>query len=310
MPITLDDAFVSSSTLNMGPDLRRHLHLAGSILALVAVLCVGWRSHSYGHDLDLSQFTPVTWGLFFVLAVIYGFANLLLALSWRLLLRHCGAAGTHIAPIRIYGMSQLAKYVPGNIFHLAGRQGLGMAAGISAIALAKSTVWELGLLAAAGALFGWMVLPLLILGFPVRASAFLMFTSAGLIVYLLHQMASRQVASAFLCQIIFLIVSGAVFIALLGLIAVHNDVGAQCWLAIGGAYIVAWLAGLVTPGAPAGVGVREMILLLLLRNVFASADLLMAVLLGRLVSIIGDFIFFVGAFLIPQRFSLQERMHA
>ena len=31
-----------------------------------------------------------------------------------------------------------------------------------------------------------------------------------------------------------------------------------------GAYVIAWLAGLVTPGAPAGVGVRELVMYALL----------------------------------------------
>jgi hypothetical protein len=50
-------------------------------------------------------------------------------------------------------VSQLAKYVLGNIFHLASRQALSMAAGFEGWMPAKSTIWELGLLVLAGVLF-------------------------------------------------------------------------------------------------------------------------------------------------------------
>ena len=58
-----------------------------------------------------------------------------------------------------------------------------------------------------------------------------------------------------------------------------------------GAYVLAWLAGLVTPGAPAGVGVRELVLLALLKGSVGQTELLLAVLLGRLVTVGGDVAF-------------------
>lgn len=198
-------------------------------------------------------------------------------------------------------MSQLAKYVPGNIFHLAGRQALGMAVGISAGVLAKSTIWELGSIAVAGTLFSWLILPLLLPGFPNVASVFLLLSSVALVAGLLRGMAGRQPAWAFIWQLLFLLVSGTVFVALLHVIAGGEGLAIRYWLAIGGAYIAAWLVGLVTPGAPAGVGVREMILLLLLKSLVAEMDLLMAVLLGRLVTVVGDLLFFVATSSIPAK---------
>jgi uncharacterized membrane protein YbhN (UPF0104 family) len=294
----------------MSPMLRRALHWGGSGLALIGVVFVGFRLHSYWLDLDLSRVTPLAWSFIAVLSVIYGAANLLLALAWWHLLRQLGASATRLGSTRIYGMSQLAKYVPGNIFHLAGRQALGMAAGISAGVLAKSTIWELGSIAVAGALFGWMILPLLSPGFPEAASVILMLGSAVLIGGLLRQVAGRQPAWSFIWQMLFLLVSGAVFVALLELIADGERLGVRYWLTIGSAYIVAWLVGLVTPGAPAGVGVREMILLLLLKGLVAEMDLLMAVLLGRVVTVVGDLLFFAATSSIPAKLCAFEKNRA
>jgi glycosyltransferase 2 family protein len=301
---------MSSASLSMSPLLRRVLHWGGSSLALIGVVFVAFRLHSYWLDLDLSRVTSLAWGLIAAFALIYGSANLLLALAWWHLLRYLGASATRLGSIRIYGISQLARYLPGNIFHLAGRQALGMAEGIPAGILAKSAIWELGSIAVAGVLFGWMILPLLSSGFPEEAGVLLLLGSTALIAGLLRGMVGRQPAWSFLWQMLFLLVSGAVFVALLHMVAGGEGLNARHWLTIGGAYIAAWLVGLVTPGAPAGVGVREMILLLLLKGIVAEMDLLLAVLLGRLVTVVGDLLFFVAASLIPAKLCAFEKKHA
>lgn len=290
---------MSPAYLRVKSALRQNLHWLGSGLALIGIIFVALRLHTYWLDLDFSRVTPSTWLAIAVFAVLYGLANLLLASAWWHLLMYLDTPVTRLLSIKIYGISQLAKYLPGNIFHLAGRQALGMAAGMSAGALAKSTLWELGLIVLTGTLFAWLILPLL---FPAHfeiASTFLLFGSAWLVAKILQKMASRQAALAFVWQFLFLAVSGGIFVALLGIIAGSEIVPIQLWLTIGGAYIVAWLAGLITPGAPAGVGVREMILLLLLKSVMHEADLLMAILLGRLVTVAGDLLFFLYASFIP-----------
>jgi uncharacterized membrane protein YbhN (UPF0104 family) len=67
------------------------------------------------------------------------------------------------------------------------------------------------------------------------------------------------------------------------------------------AYVVAWLIGLVTPGAPAGVGVRELILVFLLQGLVGESELLLTVVLGRVVTVTGDFLFFLVSWLLKQR---------
>ena len=62
---------------------------------------------------------------------------------------------------------------------------------------------------------------------------------------------------------------------------------------------MAWLAGLLTPGAPAGIGVRELVLVLLLKGIVPEAELLLAVLLSRLVTVGGDLLFYLVAMAIP-----------
>jgi glycosyltransferase 2 family protein len=292
----MDDAAMSSARLSVSSGLRQKLHWLGSGLAIIGVVFVAIRLRAYWIDLDFSRVTLSIWLSIAVFAMLYGLANLLLASAWWHLLIHFGAPVTKAASVKIYGVSQLAKYLPGNIFHLAGRQALGMAAGISAGVLAKSTLWELGLIALTGTLFGWLILPIFFPAYPKIASTIILLGSAWLTANMLKRFAGRETTLAFIWQILFLATSGGIFVALLGIIAGSEVIPAKLWLMIGGAYIVAWLAGLVTPGAPAGVGVREMILLLLLKGMIHEADLLMAILLGRLVTVAGDLLFFISAF--------------
>lgn len=294
----------------MSPSLRRALHWGGSALAIVGIVFVAFRLQSYWADIKLSDIGPLTWCLIAGAALFYGAANVLLAMAWWCLLGHLGVGTTRLEATRIYGLSQLAKYVPGNIFHLAGRQALGMASGIPGGVLLKSTLWELGLIAAAGALFGWLALPLIVPGLTFAASALLLLASFALVGAALQQMVDRQTAAAFAWQTLFLLASGAIFIGLLYLIA--DDVRGHVahGLMIGGAYIVAWLAGLVTPGAPAGVGVRELLLLFLLKGLVTEADLLMTVLIGRCVTVVGDLLFFMAAASIPAALHQTEEKHA
>lgn len=270
---------------------RHFLHLLGGGLGLAGVAFVAQRLYGYAHQIDLARYGAAPWAALLALALLYGAANVLLARAWWLQLRFLqGSAGWRWG-LWAYAISQLGKYVPGNIFQFAGRQALGMAAGLPAGPLAKSVVWELGSIALAGALFGVLALPFLWPPLPlwVAAAGFAMLTSAVLLVA--GFMLARAVAFAFAWQVVFLVTSGAIFVCTLWLVTGQAPAAP---LGVGGAYIVAWLAGLVTPGAPAGIGVREAVLLFLLGSVASPADLLLAVLLGRCITVVGDLVFFLA----------------
>jgi hypothetical protein len=151
--------------------LKRWLHIIGGSLGLLGAVFVFMRLNTYMEQIDLTRFDTTDWSLIGLLALVYGAANVLLAQAWWHLLVFFNMEVERKWAVKAYGLSQLAKYVPGNIFHLAGRQALGMAAGLPAGALAKSTLWELGLIAVAGALFGVLATPLVWPTLPVPASA-------------------------------------------------------------------------------------------------------------------------------------------
>lgn len=282
--------------LTMRPHALRLLRWGGGAAALAGAAFVAVRAGAYWRELGQFDAIGVSWTLLAGLALLYGAANLLLVSAWRHLLAHAGVRATRMWSIRVYGVSQLAKYVPGNVFHLVGRQALGMAAGAAGRPLARSAVDELASIAAAGLLYGWLVLPLVAprVSAPACIAAFA--GTVWLALFAARRARGPHAAAALLRQLLFLAVSGAVFTALLGAaapFAIHDR------LLIGAAYVLAWLGGLLTPGAPAGVGVREAILLLLLNGMAPHDAVLTAVLLGRLVTVAGDLAFFAAACLIP-----------
>jgi hypothetical protein len=80
---------------------------------------------------------------------------------------------------------------------------------------------------------------------------------------------------------------------LLGAIPVALEVavfggGGGPYFAIAGVFALAWVAGFITPGAPAGLGVRDAILMTGLTPIFGPGNALGVTVVMRLVTSVGD----------------------
>ena len=275
--------------------MKTYLRWAGSALAAVGIIFVAIRLREYGSQINPRNFGWEIWSVVGFCAVVYGIANAMLALAWWNLLGQFGTVPSRRWAIRTYGISQLAKYVPGNIFHLAGRQAIGMAAGVPGWPLAKSSVWELGLIALAGLLFGFLAMPLVKTSLPLQLGVSGLILSLIIVSVVLTTYLGPAAARAFGWYVAFLAVSGLLFVSLIGTTFPSAVTSPANWVVLCGAYVLAWLAGLLTPGAPAGVGVRELVLVFLLNGLVGESELLLAVVLGRVVTVVGDLMFFVFA---------------
>lgn len=277
----------------MSKGVRALLHWAGAGLAVLGVVFVTFRLHTYAGNFDLSALGWELCLLIVLLAMVYGAANVLLALAWRSLLAYLQIAVGRGWAIRAYGVSQLAKYVPGNIFQFAGRQAIGMAAGLPAAGLLKSTFLELLSIAVVGASAALLVLPLLWPGVPPVLGPALWVFGGAVALLVVKRLVGANVVRALLLQGLFLAISATLFVILFQRLGGTLPGGSAAVPLLAGGYVIAWLAGLVTPGAPAGVGVRELVLLLLFKGTLVEADLLMAVAMGRAVTVLGDLAYFV-----------------
>ncbi len=273
---------------------RRTLNFFGGLLGIAGIVFVLLQLRENADQIAFANRGTGFWLAMGMLAVVYAAANVLLARAWWRLLLALGADAPWKLSLRTYGISQLAKYVPGNIFHLAGRQALGQAAGLPGKVVASSILYELILIAGAGALLLALVAPSLASGLKSSwgLAAYLVLLP-GVLFGIRHRL-GYLVARGFFLQSTFLALSGVVFLATLALVE-PASLQAEHWPLICGAYVTAWLIGLLTPGAPAGLGVRELVLLVVLDSVVSAGAMLAAVLLSRAVTMVGDVLFFAAA---------------
>ena len=269
---------------------KRTLNLLGGIIAFASLYFVCQRLYQYRHDIDLELLTTSHTVSLFALGGVIAAANVCLALAWHTLLRHQLIDVSLRWSVLTYGVSQLAKYVPGNIAHLAGRQVLAVAAGLPGWQLAKVMAFELGVQAIAASVFAVLIIPVVWPALPVWA-ALLAWVVALVTMGWGAGRFSRALTHALIWNWLFLLSSAAVFVIVL-LFFLPGSLSFTLVLAAGGSFIVAWLIGFVTPGAPAGVGVREVVLLALLGSYLPEQNLLLAVVLVRLVTLGGDVIYF------------------
>jgi len=143
----------------MSSSFKRALSWGGSALGILGVAFVALKLFDYGNRLPMNRIGMGQWFGIAALSLAYGTSGFILAIAWRDILRHLGVTVRRDWAAWAYGVSQLAKYVPGNVFHLAGRQALGASAGLPQWPLGKSLVWELGTIAVMAGLFALWTIP-------------------------------------------------------------------------------------------------------------------------------------------------------
>lgn len=271
--------------------LLKYANLIGSLLSVVALIFVYFRFKSYINNISLSYINTKNISLLIILIISYFLFNNLLAGAWYKLLIFYKQNISFKTAKNIFGISQINKYIPGNIFQFAGRQFLGLAQGLDGKVLLQSSVWEIGLLSLAGLLYSFICV-----GLYLKINYYLIFTifTIGLIFsFIVTLKISYSIFNAFVFYILFTFGAGILFSILLITISSNFELNFQNLIFIITAYILAWLIGMLTPGAPAGIGVREVILLFLTKSMVPEAELLVVITLGRLMTITGDFIFYL-----------------
>lgn len=270
---------------------KKAFTVTGSLLGVAGIYFVAVKLMEYGGNIDLQAFTLLEYLTISSMVLVYGASGVLLALGWFSIIVHLGEHITKRWAIWAYGISQLAKYVPGNIFHIAGRQAVGAGAGLSHKLLLKSSVGELTMISSASFLFiipalqRWHLAP-----YQITISIFALLFLATC--FGIFKIGGKFLGQSFLCYSIFHILSGSIFAIIFCMISPVKNSLDTIVIVIGG-YNIAWLCGLVTPGAPAGIGVRELVLLFFIGQQADKSSLLLAVVLGRAVTIFGDMLFYI-----------------
>ncbi len=258
--------------------------VAASALFLATVAARNW------DELSKIVLTGQQWALLAGLVIVYGAALFLLGLAWHAVLVALEARPhSMVHSVRSHTTAQLAKYVPGNVFHFVGRHMMHSAQGGDDKRLAMAAVVENGLL-----VFAALVVALVCLApgasagmRPLTLALGLMFAAgiavAALLARRLNGPQRRSAFAAFAAMLGFFAIMAGVLVAL------GHLVGLGTSPALAGGGITAWIAGFLTPGAPGGLGVREAVMVIAGGGASAEKLLMLGVLL-RVVTFGGDLV--------------------
>jgi len=251
---------------------------------------------------------------------IYTIVLLLGACSWSIFLYGTGESVQFEDSFKIFLISQFAKYIPGNVAQYLGRIALARKYEINISQVISATVlesgwvilagvfvvmisflfngdvlfqntdtlpsfWQLGLLAGGG-----LGLSLLVVWVINHCRAILSKKDAGN-----GESAVPSIMIFVVCFLLYLLIFSflglSVYILLEG--AFQSSHGSY-WTTTS-MFCLAWLAGFLTPGAPAGLGIREALLISFLTPIHGAGVALGVTLLMRIVTTLGDGLVFLGA---------------
>ena len=271
---TLERALRRAFSLLNEPRARR---LAQVLLALGLVfLALRVRSAWHGSHIALGS---VSWPPAVGALMAAALAVVAAACAWLGVLRLLGAPATRRC-VPVYLLAQFAKYVPGGVWQYAGRTALARDVGIPARTTGLSITVEI-----ASALTASLTLSLLLFGVVGVTAALILLAVAAALSRVRRGRTRRSVTAGVLLYLPSVVLCGAS----LWLVAraLLPDAGAGVLFYVG-AWSAAWAAGLVVVFAPGGIGVREAVIVALLRPHLGTADAAVVAAASRLVVTLAD----------------------
>lgn len=257
------------------------------------------------------------------LGAVYGIIIYLLGYTWKLNLDYYSEKrSSFLLAVVIYSKSNIAKYIPGNIFQYAGRNAYSRRLGLDHIRIVASTVTEIIMLCftcllwclilARENLFSIICYYSVFINLRIIIVFLIILVIMAVIIYL-YYCRNRTLFNAFKpnkCKgLVRLLLIDFVFYSVVLLSFTFIFIIIVSWSAlvtkqtigiIMSAYLISWICGFLIPGAPGGLGVREIILSLLLKDFYVVEVIMMAVVIQRVISILGDVFAWIAATLIEQ----------
>ena len=232
------------------------------------------------------------------------------SIGWGMLLFQTSNASVSWPQIiSVYGRASIAKYLPGNIFHYVGRQLLGHDMGLRQRDIAIASFMEVVLvvfvccclISALGPLVDRETMGEISIVFVSLVAACIVFILCFVFwnvkrIPLLGKFVDlRSIGKVtrspylFVFGGLYLIVFGVSMVLLWAIHGIHVDEWAwDNFPVIGFAFVLSWLAGYLTPGAPGGIGIREAGLVFLLNPIGEAGIAVTMALAYRVVTLLGE----------------------
>ena len=277
--------------------LRKLIYIIGFIISIVIVFYLGYQFYISEGLSYLQQFSLNQYFLSFIGIVLYVCAIFSAAYAWTLLFND---TSNKKKILTAYFKTILWKYIPSNVMHFVGRH-------IYLQSISHKRILMSNILDVYFTFFSALILimllvlmtnlPLPILGYLVQWQLFLLISIFIFInLFIIFKKKLFNLKEIFLINtsyFFFQLFASATFI-FLWFVFIDNGISVCAMFEIVTIYLVGWLAGFISVGSPAGIGIREGVYLMLLQPMIESQGLLLAfLLLTRIVNILAEVIYFV-----------------
>ncbi len=238
----------------------------------------------------------------FLLSILYAIFLFIIPIGWKSIIENLSKNKLSISLIWIWLKTNIYKYLPGNIFHYAGRQILAKKVGISHTILIKSNLIETLLMLITTLIISCIILILfydfnMVNPYLIFLNKTNIYIASVLIIFILIFLNRYKNINIF--SYINVILYYCIFFFGIGFIAYiilnYQMQVSFSYFLITAIYAFAWLVGFVTPGAPGGIGVRESIFVVFSNGLLSMSDALVLSMVLRISNIIGEIILFIIA---------------
>ncbi|MGB0749371.1 MAG: hypothetical protein ACPGO3_11545 [Magnetospiraceae bacterium] len=288
--------------------MKRRWALIGIVFSLLGVAFIGWRLATLDIDWAAFSASPEIWIALGGAAALFTLTGVSGGIGWHLLLR-CFARRTPtvIDNAGLVCFSQIGKYLPTNLVHFLGRHLLLKKWGVDHSPLLMAFTAEALVTASAVGLAGFMgggQLFLDVLGahMTLGTAALAVAGFAGLCgaAFMANRVINLKLElrdpksllargmAAFCLYLLNMGILGIMGLSLLGSVGAEDM--AFSWMVA--VVSISWLVGFITPGASAGLGVRDALMVLMLEIQLSPEAALQATLLFRAATVFGDLLVF------------------
>lgn len=291
---------------------------AGYIITLIAFIFIGKSLLAMNLDIKYikNPLSAIVLGV--LLSIGYAVIVYISSYAWKTTLEFINKGKIPFHEIiTVYAKSNIGKYLPGNIMQFVGRNILAGKLGFKQLDITFCTIIEIIMLVLtdcilslifalksfkrilnyvfytinSSTVYGILIVLILL----IAVAIWVLVKKTGIIKdykQFFTKNFLKLLCKLFCIYSITLIIPG-IFLVLIFTLVLGSHVTLQTSMLIIAGYTISWVLGFVVPGAPGGIGVREAVLLLMLGPLFTNNIVLLAAIVLRITSIIGDLIAFL-----------------
>lgn len=312
--------------LNINKLMKKLFNILGRIAAILSIVFISVTFNK--HFNEIPDFNLGIWVMLsFILAVtLFVMTIAISAYIWVILLRGDNVFITLRQSYIIMGQAQIGKYLPGNIFHYLGRFNLGKEFGIPTKAILISigaetllSIMTAAIVASFGLFFNkkaleWLLHEMDTNGVAKTLVAIVLLFAIFLIVSILvpqikgwirQYLGYLHIKRICISVVLIILVFGVYgnFISLLLRTIWEVNTGLQ-WYQFTWGFALAWVLGFIVPGAPGGIGIREVVFVGLYGQELGEGMAIGLAVVVRLVTSFGDLFAFGLAYWLGKQGSI------